>query len=346
MTKVSVLMSVYNAGEYLDQAIQSILNQTFSDFEFIIINDVSTDGSANYLKQLSDPRVKLIHNEKNIGLTCSLNVGLKHVTSEYVARMDADDVATPRRLEKQVQFLDENPDYVLVGSSYRLINENSEVIETVVKPMDDTELRWIFHTRTALEHGSVTYRLNMKGKPPIFYDEKYRTAQDYDFWLQMLANGKGLILPDLFLDYRIHSNNITSTLSNQQMTNLKNISLNFLNHKYSLTIEDEKKVLTLVNFVNNNETYSVEEFKDADSGLTILFHKFCQTQQLTNSERAYIRQRAKGQLWHAAINKKPVTLMQKCLLPILFPSAFFTLLQKQLNHNAYLQTTLLSKYEC
>lgn len=339
-------MAVYNAGKYLDEAVQSILNQTFSDFEFIIINDCSNDESTNYLAQLSDHRVKLIHNEKNIGLTCSLNVGLKHVTSEYVARMDADDVATPRRLEKQVQFLDENPDYVLVGSSYRLINENSEVIETVVKPMDDTELRWIFHTRTALEHGSVTYRLNMQGKPPVFYDEKYRTAQDYDFWLQMLANGRGFILPDLFLDYRTHSNNITSTLSNQQMTNLKNISLAFLNNKYSLTIEDKKKVLTLVNFVNNNEPYSVEEFKSALGGLNTLLNKFFQTHQLTKGEMVYIKKRANGQIWNAALNKKPITLVQKCLLPFLFPSSFLTLLQKRLHNREYFQTALLSKYEC
>ncbi len=346
MPKVSVLSAVYNAGPYLKIAIDSILNQTFTDFEFIIIDDVSSDGSSEYLAQLNDPRVTVIRNENNIGLTCSLNIGLKAVRCEYVARMDADDVADIHRLEKQVKFLDENPDYVLVGSSYRLIDEHSKVIETIVKPMDDTELKWIFHTRTALEHGSVTYRLNINEQPRIFYNEKYRTAQDYDFWLQMLANGKGFILSDLFLDYRTHDNNITSTLSDQQMTNVKNISLDFLNEKYTLSKCEQDTVLVLIKFLNSTDPYSIKEFKKALNGLNTLFNNFCQTEQLTASDTAYIKNRANGQIWNAALNKKPATFKQKCLLPLMFPSSFVTLLKKELNNQPYLQTNLISKYEC
>jgi len=114
--KISVIMSVYNGEKYLREAIESILNQTFRDFEFIIINDGSTDKTSEILSSYNDPRIVIINNKRNIGLTKSLNKGLKMVKGEYIARQDADDVSLPERLERMVNFLDMNRDVGLLGS--------------------------------------------------------------------------------------------------------------------------------------------------------------------------------------------------------------------------------------
>ena len=115
---VSVLMAVYNAEKYLTEAVESILVQTFADFEFLIIDDGSVDGSAAILEDYaeSDERVKVIHNSENLGLTKSLNIGLKLTQGKFIARIDADDVAVPERFEKQITFMDDHPDIGVCGS--------------------------------------------------------------------------------------------------------------------------------------------------------------------------------------------------------------------------------------
>src|SRR3989344_5781814 len=121
--KISVLMPAYNARKYIGEAIESILNQTFKDFEFIIINDCSTDKTKKIIEEYAnkDARIKLINNATNLGLTKSLNIGLKEARGEYVARLDADDVALPERLEKQYEFMEKNKETTLVGAWAEII---------------------------------------------------------------------------------------------------------------------------------------------------------------------------------------------------------------------------------
>jgi glycosyltransferase involved in cell wall biosynthesis len=340
MAKVSVLTSVYNAGKYLDDAIQSILKQTYSDFEFIIINDASTDESAEYLTQINDPRVKVIHNQINLGLTRSLNVGLQHITTEYVARMDADDVAHPQRLENQIRFLDNNPDYMLIGSSYRLINDESKVLDTFVKPMDHVELMWLFHSRTALEHGSVTFRYNTPALAELRYNEVYRTAQDYDFWLQLLKLGKGAITPELFLDYREHSANVTSTLSNQQITNLKSIAKDFLRDEYQLNDRESDLVGNLIEFLNSGGRCNRPDLAQSIAAITLIAKLYIDKNNLSKIESDYILRRAHGQIWKAVFAKKEITLLQKLGLPFIFPGSFYQLLQRRVLNESFLATEL------
>jgi glycosyltransferase involved in cell wall biosynthesis len=121
-------MSVHNDLRYLPQAVDSILRQSFDGFEFLILDDGSTDGSADYLRRLTDPRVRLVRNETNLGLTRSLNGGLDLAGGEFIARMDADDVVMPERLARQVAFLQAHPDTGIVGSSRVLIDEAGDVI--------------------------------------------------------------------------------------------------------------------------------------------------------------------------------------------------------------------------
>ena len=160
MPAVSVIMAVHNAEAYLDAAVKSILNQSFTDFEFIIIDDGSTDGSRNKLGEYSrkDNRVRLI-SRANKGLTPSLNEGLKLARGQYIARMDADDVASPVRLGVQVQYLYDHPQVSLLGGAYELIDDAGRLLTTIVPPTDDATLQeHALSGRTPICHPLAMFR--------------------------------------------------------------------------------------------------------------------------------------------------------------------------------------------
>ena len=121
--KISVVMAVFNGGMYLRDSIQSILDQSLTNFEFIIIDDKSVDDSAKIITSFSDPRIRHIRNQTNLGLAASLNKGIKLAKGEYIARMDADDISLPNRLEIQANYLDFHPDISVVGSYVQTFNE-------------------------------------------------------------------------------------------------------------------------------------------------------------------------------------------------------------------------------
>ena len=170
--QITVLMSVYNCERYLSEAIESILNQSFSDFEFLIINDGSTDNSRNIILSYADPRIRFFENEKNIGLTHSLNKGLRLATGQYIARMDADDVSMPKRLEKELTFLNQHHSVGLVGTYFNMINENGKVLNTVKPLSNERELKEKLLLENQFGHGSVMFRRVCVEKVG-FYREKF-----------------------------------------------------------------------------------------------------------------------------------------------------------------------------
>ena len=182
--KVTVLMSVYNGEKYLNEAIDSILGQTFKDFEFLIVNDGSTDKTGDILKSYDDPRIKIINNEKNIGLTKSLNKGLKLARGEYIARQDADDISMPERLEKEVEFLEQNKNVGLVGTDYLFINEKGKVVHIVKCLNGSRELKAKLLKGNQFGHGSVMLRRECIDRVGT-YREEFKFAQDYDFCLRI-----------------------------------------------------------------------------------------------------------------------------------------------------------------
>lgn len=184
MPKVTVLMSAYNGEKYLREAIDSILNQTFKDFEFLIINDGSTDRTAEILQSYQDPRIKIINNEKNMGLTKSLNKGLKIARGKYIARMDADDVSIPDRLKKEVEFLDSHQNYAAVGTFVKILNEDSEVIQIMEGPIEDSQIREFFKRDNCIVHGSAMIRKICFSDVGL-YDESMVRSQDYELWLRL-----------------------------------------------------------------------------------------------------------------------------------------------------------------
>lgn len=207
---VSVLMPVYNAERYVVEAVESILNQTFTDFEFIIINDGSTDRSLEILQLYArqDKRVRLISRE-NQGLVKTLNEGVDLAVAPYIARMDADDISYPDRLFKQVNFLNEHPNYVVVGSRTQLIDEDGDPLSlfslhTTHKEIDLAHLQG---RGGAIAHPAAMFRKN-EFNAVGGYRLEFIHAEDLDLWLRMAEVGELGNLPNLLLDYRQHLTSI------------------------------------------------------------------------------------------------------------------------------------------
>ena len=155
MPRVSVLMPAYNAAPYVAGAVESVLAQTYGDFEFVIIDVGSTDATPDILADYAarDHRIRLARNEANLGLIRSLNRGLEIARGEFVARFDADDLSRPERLERQVSFFNGNPDHVLVGASYDAIDSQGRVLWSKVTELDDVQVRWIARFRIPPQPG-------------------------------------------------------------------------------------------------------------------------------------------------------------------------------------------------
>lgn len=206
--RVTVLLPVYNAETYLNDAIQSILQQTFPDFELLAINDGSTDGSREILKSIKDTRLIVVENDTNCGIIEALNKGLKLAKGEFVARMDADDIAVSERLERQVRFFDEHPNVALVGGGANLMDDKGMVFGVCKVPLSYSEILERIFSVNCFIHPSVMMR--RKAIQTIGgYDRDAQHAEDYDLWLRILENHPVENLPDILLHYRIHPNQIS-----------------------------------------------------------------------------------------------------------------------------------------
>lgn len=214
---VSVLMSVYGGKQYLGQAIQSVLDQTFKDFEFIIIDDGSRDESLKMIRSFQDPRIVLIENKVNQGLTKSLNVGIAKAKGKYIARMDADDISSANRLEKQVQFLEENQEIWAVGTGASLIDHEGKSISSIRMPTSRAQLKYLMTLGNNIIHPSVMMRTEMIRKIGG-YSENCMVAQDYDLWIRILESGGQLAnLEEELIKLRVHDNSVSQTKAQSQI---------------------------------------------------------------------------------------------------------------------------------
>ncbi len=211
--RVSVVMAVRNGERHIVEAIESILAQTFRDFEFLIVDDASDDATPDILTQFAaqDDRIRIIRNDKNIGPYPSANRALDSATGEMIARIDADDRSASDRLALQVNFLDAHPDHLLVGSSYRSIDAAGELRFQKINPMDDFALRWTACFRMPMVHPSFCFRARLPDGDPFRYREEAFAAQDYALVGDLSAAGKAACLAKPLVDYRMHDANISST---------------------------------------------------------------------------------------------------------------------------------------
>lgn len=197
-------MAVYNNEKFIKQSIDSILKQTFSNFELIIINDGSTDNTTNILKEyyIKDNRIKIINNKSNIGLTKSLNIGLAQASGKYIARLDADDISLPERIMKQYTYLEKNSDIFLCATRSIYINTEGN---TLGEDELTTDVQNQLKEKNCLTHSSIMFR-----NTGFKYRDKFYFSQDYDLYLNLLSKGLEISVINEFLVKRIVDSNAIS----------------------------------------------------------------------------------------------------------------------------------------
>ena len=211
-------MSVYNEPlDWLKGSIESILNQTFTEFEFIIVNDnPAGEELQDILKKYKnqDERITIIENPENLGLTKSLNIGIKEAKAEYIARMDADDISLPERLKLQYQFLEKNSDVFLVGTSVQIFDQNGQTKDKVIKTQDhDQIVSSLLGGKLAFYHPTIIFR-----NENMLYRENFQTTQDYDLYLNILSKGKRFAnLKDVLYYYRVSNKSISMNKRRKQI---------------------------------------------------------------------------------------------------------------------------------
>jgi glycosyltransferase involved in cell wall biosynthesis len=331
---VSVLMPVFNAEPYLAAAIESILNQTFADFEFIIIEDGSTDKSrdiaAAYASQ--DRRIRLICSDSNQGIARSRNKGLSLSRGYYIASMDADDISLPRRLESQVAFLDEHPEIGVLGSALQLIDSQGQKEQVVRLPKDDGVLRWRQCFRTPHFQPTVMMRrhlvMHVGG-----YRSEYEPADDRDLWWRLSGVTRLSNLEQVFLLYRIHSSNVSRRESDAQI--LKSAKVG---HRAISEVLRKDVPLELCHQIRRG-TFETDEDAYAVAGLIgELYCSFAADPRLSALEKRAIRKDAASRLYNLARSRpgnprSPHILLQAMRLDASFVVASISRkAQKKLGH--------------
>ena len=215
---VSVVLPVFNCEKYIGAAIESIVKQTFHDFELVIVNDGSTDNTESIVRRFSDPRIVYLNNEKNSGLIYTLNKAIDAARGKYIARMDSDDISLPDRLHQQCEFLEKHPEVGIVASTIINIDENNRELgawELDRKTLSHNIIRKTMLRENCISHPSVMGKAELFHRFP--YQEQQKNVEDYDLWLRLLVNNIHFAkIANPLLLYRIHPASITSvTLKNK-----------------------------------------------------------------------------------------------------------------------------------
>ncbi|XRE42604.1 hypothetical protein ACIVBQ_000808 [Tenacibaculum discolor] len=221
--KVSVVMSVYaEPVEWIEEAISSILNQTFNDFEFILVNDnPKREDNIKLLNSYKsiDSRVVIVENDENIGLTKSLNKAIEISKGKYIARMDADDISLPTRFEKQVEFLEKNRSYIVCGTDIQFFGENKLSFPSGMIRFRDKEIKAQLIRNTCFAHPTVMFRKQLLLEKGIRYDEDFIQAQDYKLWCDLSDFGKYQNINEVLLNYRVNSQQVSKKSGKLQNKN-------------------------------------------------------------------------------------------------------------------------------
>lgn len=210
-------MPVYNSQKYLGRAIESVLKQTYADFEFIIIDDGSTDQSAQIINSFKDHRIKYIKHPQNKGIVRSLNRGIKIARGEYIIRMDADDISRKSRFKTQISYMDSHPEICLCASWINVFGDGKNYIWKTPQTHAEIMARSLFETPVA--HPSVIIRRSTLTANQLYFDEDFRYAEDYELWFRLGGYGKLATYPKVLVDYRVHPSQTASKKSTPQQAN-------------------------------------------------------------------------------------------------------------------------------
>lgn len=259
MKKLAILLPAYNAALYIESSIDSVLNQTFSEFDLYIYDDCSTDDTAAIIANYTDKRIYYIQNESNIGVTKTLNKGLEFLLPQYefIARMDADDWCFHERLQKQIDFLQSNSDIILCGTQGYWLKDLSLVIkEGWTYPTDPNYIKYYLLFGATFGHSSVILRSEVMIINNLRYNEAMVNCQDWELWVRMSRIGKLANLPDFLMKYRILANS-NHRAAEKQKIHYENRSMIIANYwnDYGLSFH-EKEI--------SDFYYSVEQVYESD----------------------------------------------------------------------------------
>ncbi len=301
---VSVVMAVHNEERYLRSAVDSILVQDFRNFEFIIIDDASTDATPDMLRDFArrDDRIRILSNAENLSVPRSLNRGLDAARGRYIARMDGDDISLPHRLSEQVRFLDANPDFVLVGGGAEYIDADGKVTKRFVAGATPWEFDWISIFRPPLLHPSAMYRAALVRDNNERYDPACDRAEDFEFWHRLLRHGKGCELPGVYVRYRVHEANVSTThsIKQRQIANCagkKNARARFQDIP-------EPSIDALFNFLFNADERQSADLREAIELVGTLQSRYIREENLTPSQARDIRRRTAKLLIKKAMRQR------------------------------------------
>ncbi|UJH92513.1 glycosyltransferase [Antarcticibacterium sp. 1MA-6-2] len=272
---LTVLMPVFNAEKYIAASVESVLNQSYEDFEFLIIDDASTDQTVSIIKSYSDARIKLIEKRKNTGYTNSLNTGLKIAQGKYVGRMDSDDISLPNRFAKQISFLESNPEVIVCGTQHEIMGKNN----AVSLPTKNAEIRLALLWGNCLVHSSVMIRKDALIQSSVYYDALKEPSEDYDLWVRLLPIGHLYNIPEVLVSYRIHYASVSRTRYEQQEEESIKVKLRLLGYLNVHLEPSEQQVLMKVfrkNFlltVNEIQTFQNVKQKFCNSNNEGFFEK-------------------------------------------------------------------------
>lgn len=248
LPSISVLMTVFNAEAYLAASIESIQWQTFKDWEFIIVDDASTDSSLVIAESYAekDSRIKIIRNSVNKGQTRCLNQGLALARGEWIARQDADDLSHRERFEKQWQCIQQEPGLALLGTSGVLIDHNGKVIGLLDVPLTQELITWSLAIKNPFLHTSVMFRTEVV-RSLGGYDEHYQIAQDYDLWTRMIRQYRVANLPERLISYRHLESSLSKAGKNKAFQEAHQIAQREEQNSFGRDLQPEERSL-LQNF--------------------------------------------------------------------------------------------------
>lgn len=255
---ISVILPIYNCELYIKEAVDSVLNQTFTDFELIIIDDCSTDSTLKIIKSYQDSRIKLIEKEKNSGYTDSLNMAIKLAKGEYIARMDGDDICFPNRFESQIEFLQKNKDCALCGTGIKFIGSD----KTQFHPSNHDEIKVKLCFSNSFFHPTIMAKKEIL--LDNLYDKNFEPAEDYDLWTRLIFKVKMSNLPELLLNYRVHENQISNYKNDVQLNASAKSQLKMFQRLFPHEILKPEIVKKAI---KNEETNSIIDFEEALSFL-------------------------------------------------------------------------------
>jgi glycosyltransferase involved in cell wall biosynthesis len=221
-------MPAYNVEKYVGEAIESILNQTYKDFEFIIFNDGSTDNTAAIIGNYKDERIRFFNYARNSGYVAHLNQGISIAEGRYIARMDADDISDPQRLQKQFDFMEANAEVGICGTWYDIIGDSSNIIRIATEHAD---LKVNLLINSVFGHPSVMIRSEVLKKHQLFYDHSFMPAEDFKLWVELSRVAKLANLGEVLLHYRVHEaqiSNYKKQLQKEKIESIRELQIEYL----------------------------------------------------------------------------------------------------------------------